>query len=135
MILGEKAGNDLFYADLGINRALRESKPKFTLNKNRDINRYLVRQQNRLAKLSKSDKVKFWKLAEHLLRSSKSLRLVALRNVRPNWYKDTQFVRVENWLTQLNQICYRPTETFEINRIGIPKEDGQTRFINDPGVA
>ena len=58
--------------------------------------------------------------------------MLALRNVRPNWYKDMSQRKVINCLTKLNGICNRPRRTFEIMRTAIPKTDGTKRFINAP---
>ena len=98
-------------------------------------NEYLDRQWTRLRKLSKSNDPRFWKLADHLIRSSKSLRMLALSNVRPNWYKDYSEEKIYEELRRLNGICYRPDKCFEIIRTPIPKPDGGVRYINDPGIA
>lgn len=134
MKLGKSLGLDPFYLKFGIEKKVREGKPFFSLGNNGGVNRYLEHQMKRLARLSKEDSDRFWKLARHLLRSSKALRIVALRNVRPHWYKSESRERVGEWLKELNGICYRPRETFQINRTAIPKDDGTKRYINDPGI-
>lgn len=135
MKLGTSLGLDPFYLQFGIEKRMRDGKPTFLLGQNGGVNRYMKRQMKRLEKLSRENKpVRFWKLARHLLQSSKALRMVALRNVRPHWYKSVTMAKVRDWLRELNGICYRPRETFEINRTAIPKDDGTKRYINDPGV-
>lgn len=135
MQLGRTLGLDPFYSQFGIKKVMRDGKPSFILGENGGTNRYLKRQMKRLEKLSQGNKpVRFWKLARHLLMSSKALRMVALRNVRPHWYKSVSQDKVRDWLRELNGICYRPRETFEISRTAIPKDDGTKRYINDPGV-
>lgn len=135
MKLGASLGLDPFYLQFGVEKKIRDGKPTFVLGNNGGVNRYLKRQMKRLERLSREDRpAQFWKLARHLLRSSKALRIVALRNVRPHWYKSVTTEKVGDWLRELNGICYRPRETFEINRTAIPKDDGTKRYINDPGV-
>ena len=102
---------------------------------NRKLNRYIAYQRKRLLKLSRTDNEQFWKLNDHLVRSSKAFRMLGLINVRPNWYKDYSWKEIQKELKTLNGICYRPKSTYEIRRTGIPKPDGGTRFINDPGIA
>lgn len=111
------------------NRAVTEKGP-FT-----EVNEYLNRQWARLERLSRNNDPKFWKLADHLIRSSKSLRMLALSNVRPGWYKDYSEEQIYRELRKLNGICYRPDKCFEIIRTPIPKPDGGVRFINNPGIA
>lgn len=134
MKLGQSLGLDPFYLKFGIEKKMRDGKPSFVLGKNGGVNRYLSRQMKRLERLARVSPVRFWKLGRHLLRSSKALRIVALRNVRPHWYKSVGKDKVKEWLIELNGICYRPRETFEITRTAIPKDDGTKRYINDPGV-
>lgn len=132
--LGKRLGLDAFYLKFGITKVVRDGSPSFTKGSNGSLNRYLERQMKRLDRLAKVSPKRYWKLALHLLRSSKALRLVALRNVRPHWYKGVPALKVREWMEELNGICYRPRETFEINRTAIPKDDGTKRYINDPGV-
>jgi hypothetical protein len=98
------------------------------------VNRYLLYQQRRLENLQ-NDPSRYWKAALKLLRHSKSLRMLALANVEPNWYKERDFRRYYDALKQLNGICARPPETFRIWRTSIPKGDGSLRWINDPRIA
>lgn len=134
MRLGDSLGMDAFYERFGIKKVVRDSKPVFEIAVNGSTNRYLERQMKRLEALAKISPVRFWKLARHLIRTSKALRMVALRNVRPLWYKTVDAERVNGWMKELNGICYRPRSTYEISRTGIPKDDGTLRYINDPGV-
>lgn len=127
-------GLDAFFARFGISKVVREGKPEFDFATNGKPNRYLNRQMKRLERLSKISPLRFWKLARHLIRTSKTLRIVAIRNVRPHWYKSVSEERVLDWMKELNNICGRPRATFEINRVAIPKPDGTQRYINDPGV-
>lgn len=100
---------------------------------NSQANYILGRLVLRLRRLRDSNKnAEFWSLSNLALRKSKYLRALALRNVRPNWYKDMRLSKVLLTLEKLNGICHRPPKTFEIKRTSIPKEDGSKRFINAP---
>lgn len=136
MKLGERLGTDPFLALFGINKVVRASAPEFAKATSNKINRYISHQQKRLVVLQqKGEYVKYWKLAMHLLKSSKAFRCLALRNVRPNWYKEVSWAEVQEWLIQLNGQCYRPRSTFKIIRTAIPKDSGGVRWINNPGEA
>lgn len=106
----------------------------FDRGENQRVNRYLKYQMQRLRGL-KNQPTEFWKLAELLLRHSKCFRMLALRNVRPNWYKDYKLSKILRSMKVLNGICNRPRRNFEITRTGIPKPDGGIRYINDPGIS
>lgn len=136
MKLGEAIGDNPFLRLYGIKKVERLSTPGFEKLASSGTERYLRLQQIRLIKLQKlGDADRFWKVAMNLLRKSKALRMLALRNVKPNWYKELQFERIEKELQRLNGICYRPDDCFEIKRTSLPKPDGTLRWINDPGVA
>lgn len=109
------------------------SKPKSSAPNNH-VNSNLRRIELRLKRLAKENPKNFWALASLLLKKSKSLRMLALRNVKPNWYKDTSLNKIVRTMRKLNGICRRPRATMEIKRTGIPKEDGTTRFINAPSL-
>lgn len=104
-------------------------------SKNKRLNRYLRYQERRLNLLSSNNDPKFWSLVNHILRTSKALRMLALMNVKPNWYKECREEDIKYELKKLNHICNRPPLTYEVTRTGIPKPDGGTRFINNPGIA
>lgn len=92
MELAPKIGTDPFL-DLfvGIKKVLRPGSPEFTKLADSKIEKYLRYQQKRLFLLSVNKEYdKFWKLANHLIRSSKAFRMLALRNVRPNWYREAR---------------------------------------------
>jgi len=129
MELPPKIGTDP-YLDLfeNIKKVIRDGKLEWAKLADNKTERYLRYQQVRLAKLAQSGKYeRYWKLANHLTKSSKAFRMLALRNVRPNWYKDSKWTEVHKWMKKLNQISYRPSETFQIIRTPIPKPDGTTR--------
>lgn len=135
MTLGPRIEEDPFLEIFGLKKAVRKGSPQTTVGPNSKLERYVMNQQRYLWKLQRRGRTDlFWKTAERLLRSSKAFRLLALRNVKPNWYKDTEWKKVQQWMIELNHICYRPPETYEINRSNIPKKDGGIRYINDPGV-
>lgn len=135
MALGPRIGEDAYLDIFGLKKVIRRGKPVMTAGPNSRLERYVMNQQRYLWKLQRRGRVDlFWKTAERLLRSSKAFRLLALRNVKPNWYKDTDWKKVQRWMIELNHICYRPSETYEITRTNIPKKDGGIRYINDPGV-
>jgi hypothetical protein len=72
------------------------------LSKDDSTEKYLYWQQRRLAKLQSQGRSKeYWALALLLLKRSKAFRMVALRNVRPNWYDD--WLKVVGWLKRLNE--------------------------------
>jgi len=122
MDLAPKTGTDPFLNLFqGIDKVIRDGSPEFLNLSDKKTERYLAWQQRRLATLAQTGEyVKYWKLANHLTRSSKAFRMLALRNVRPNWYKSEKWTRVHGWLRKLNNICYRPSETFELKRTAIP---------------
>lgn len=135
--LGKKIGMDPFlHLYQGIDKIVRKGGMwSRRLTEDRKVERYIYWQQRRLAKYQAEGRTDaFWSLALRLLKRSKAFRLVALRNVRPNWYRHDEWHKVEKWMRKLNEICYRPAATFEIHRRAIPKEDGSLRWINDPGV-
>lgn len=100
---------------------------------NSNINRQLKMMLRRLKFMSQEGRNDhYWKFASLMLKKSKSLRMLALRNVRPNWYKDMSMKDLIRTLYGLNGICFRPRKTFEIKRTAIPKDDGSRRFINAP---
>lgn len=135
MNLGEVIGVDPFLKKFGIDKVQRSHEARFIKLRNSPVEKYLKQQQLRLLRLSRSpDRERFWKLAKHLLRSSKSFRMLALRNVDPLWYAKKSWKQVERNLKDLNGICYRPPQTFEIKRVSIPKPQGGVRFINDAGI-
>lgn len=133
MVLGVKLGFDQNLMRFGVKKVLRSEAPTFEKGQNSKLERYLSYQQKRLEKLS-SDPDRFWTVANTLLQRSKSFRILAIRNVRPNWYKDTEWKRVRCWFDDLDRICSDKPNTFEIRRTAIPKPDGDVRYINDPGV-
>jgi hypothetical protein len=136
MKLGERLGYEPLLRLFNVDKVLRNGRPEMIAWRSRRMDNYVRRQQVRLMRLQeKGDATAYWKLADHLMRSSKAFRMLALRNVRPNWYKDTSWEKVMRWLHELNGICYRPPECFKISRTAIPKDDGSLRWINDPGVA
>lgn len=86
MELAPKIGTDPFL-DLfvGIKKILRPGSTKFMKLADSRTERYLRYQQRRLFLLANNNEYdKFWRLANHLIRSSKAFRMLALRNVRPN---------------------------------------------------
>ncbi|HYT41172.1 MAG TPA: reverse transcriptase domain-containing protein [Methylomirabilota bacterium] len=100
---------------------------------NSNINRQLLMMQRRLRYMvSEGRNDHYWSFSSLMLRKSKSLRMLALRNVRPNWYKDMSIKKLMETLSSLNGMCYRPRQAYEIQRVGIPKDDGSKRFINAP---
>lgn len=126
-----RVGDVEFLKQYGLDKAIHEM--DFAEGENGELNRYLKDTEDRLRELAVNRPEDFWRLAYILLRSSKAHRLLGLRNVRPNWYKD--LVKIMDDLEALNGICNRPHATFPIKRTGIPKPDGGTRFINNPGLA
>lgn len=135
MKLGKLLGTNPLLELFNVTKVVRDGPPVMTPLRSVKMDRYIYRQQVRLMRLqTQGEASRYWKLADHLVKSSKSFRMLALRNTRPNWYKDTSWKKVERWLKELNDICYRPPETFEIKRTSIPKDDGSLRWINDPGV-
>lgn len=102
---------------------------------NSKLNKYLNKQRRRLSRFSKTGDPRFWKLQQHLVKSSKAFRMLALFNVSPNWFKDQSWNRIWKALKDLNGICYNTPSTHEIKRTGIPKADGSLRYINDAGIA
>lgn len=131
MTLGPKLGFDSFLLRFGIKKRSR-GKSVFLPGENGRLERYLKRQQVRLGKLSLKNRVHYWRLASLLLKRSKGFRILALQNVRPNWYKDMRLIDIERCFEQLNGICNRPDDTFEIHRHVLPKPDGGKRYINAP---
>lgn len=133
MVLGTRLGFNSFLIRFGIEKVIRSGAPVFTKHHNGQIERYLYYQQKRLEALS-DDPVRFWKLSNLLLKRSKAFRILALRNVRPNWYKDVTWKQTANWLREVDLISRDWKNTFEIKRTPIPKPDGGVRYINNPGV-
>lgn len=67
-------------------------------------NRYLWILQGRLEKLLRSNQVAyFWVLALMYLKRSKTLRMVALRKLNPNWHREMKLGQVKSILTRLNK--------------------------------
>lgn len=93
------------------------------------LNDYLSKQLRRLRKHAKDPK-RFWPLASLLLRRSKALRMLALRNVIPNWYKDRELKEVLKALKRLNRLADRGATRYVIREKEIPKADGSTRKIS-----
>jgi hypothetical protein len=123
---------------LGLNKLLikwgiqkKERNIYFLPNKNRRINRYLDYQWKRLRKAS-TNRNKFSKISLLLLLRSKSFRILALTNVRPNWYKDLKWSVVQRTMHQLNGICHRGRDYYRFCRVPIPKPDGGVRFLTVP---
>jgi len=103
----------------------------FVKNKNNKVNRYLKYQFKRL-KNSDSNGEKFSKISLLLISKSKSFRMLALSNVRPNWYKDMKWNQVENTLKTLNGICQRPRDYYRFKRVPFPKDNGTFRYLTVP---
>lgn len=128
MRLGKIIGENPFLKLYGIKKVLRLNAPKLEKLTSGKTERYLKMQQIRLMKLQQQgDAMRFWKVALNLLSKSKALRMLALRNVKPNWYKEAKFSKIEAELQKLNGICYRPAPCFEIKRTSLPKPDGSLR--------
>lgn len=106
---------------------------KFSQGINARINRNLTMMIRRLRYMAADQRNEhYWKFASLMLKKSKSLRMLALRNVRPNWYKDLSMKDLIGTMHALNGMCYRPRKSYEIFRTAIPKDDGKKRFINAP---
>lgn len=83
----------------------------------RASNRYLRIMQNRLARLLVKGRLHdFWILALMLLAKSKVLRLVALRQVLPNWQRDLPFQVVKKLLASLDLKIQSMDSTLYIKR-------------------
>lgn len=134
--LGKVIGLNPFLNLFGIQKVERISSPEFIQMNSNKMERYIKFQQIRLMRLrEEGEPERFWKVALNILEKSKAFRMLALRNVKPNWYKEMKFEEVKRQMRKLNGICYRPDPCFEINRRSIPKPDGSLRWINDPGIA
>jgi len=104
----------------------------FEKDTNTRINRYLIYQFKRMAIANPKE---FWILAEIVLTRSKALRLLALRNIKPNWYKDENWKLIYKSLKTLNGIAYRPRETFKVTVTKLEKPNGGHRVIAAPNLA
>jgi hypothetical protein len=130
----------MWVEDKGLNQLLlkwnifkKERNLYFLPNKNRRINRYLNYQWKRLSKSRKLG-IKFSKISLLLLKRSKSFRILALSNVRANWYKDLKLSIIKSTMHKLNGICHRPRDYYRFERVAIPKPDGGTRFLTVPSL-
>jgi len=134
MVIGSIREIDSFLFRYGIQKKIRN--PHLMIKgDNGKLEHYLKRQQSRLTRLGHNKtKVNYWRFAHLLLKRSKAFRILALRNVRPNWYKDMQLKKVKKTLMKLNGICNRPDMTFEMERHVLPKPDGGKRYINAPSL-
>jgi hypothetical protein len=125
MILGKKLGIDRFLEAYGIDKVIRKREPICIEGMNGKLNRYVKRQQERLSKLANEEITRLWKLADKLLRRSKGFRLLALRNVSPNWYKEEDWTKVQGWIEELNGICYRSRPHMKSVEHRSPKQTGR----------
>jgi hypothetical protein len=98
------------------------------------MNSYLTKQFRRLRSRS-GNPIQFWNLARLLLRSSNSLRLLALSNVSPHWYKERTEASVLRALRDLDAICSQEQTTYTVNEVLIPKANGDMRTISVPPFA
>jgi len=129
----ETLGTNKDLLDFGILK--KERNIHFEQNKNNKVNRYLKHQFKRLENSVKRDQLnnsKFNNISLLLIQRSKSFRMLALSNVRPNWYKDITWSSVTNTLHRLNGICHRPRDYYRFKRVPIDKDDGTKRFLTVP---
>src|SRR6266566_2007815 len=131
-VIIERFGLEPFLRLFNLKRNLREI--SFESGTNKSVNKYLKYQYKRLEKL-RDNPEKYWSLANHLMKSSKSLRLLAIVNVRPNWYKDIRLKPFLKVLKKLNGICYRPRRTLRMNRFSVESPPGKIRWLQDPTLA
>lgn len=118
--------------------AMRTIWPKNSCSK---VNRYLAREQARLAKMAIHNPVAFWKRASFLISHSDAFLFAALRHVRPKWYEGDSFLRVIDWLrsaargrqawkSRRGLKSYHPI----IAALELDKPDGSKRVISSPKV-
>lgn len=96
-------------------------------------NKYLRKKLNLLHKHAKNgEKERFWFQAKILLTRSYSFRLLNLRKVEKNWYKDLHTKEIKKSLSKLNDLIKNFSYKFEFKRVYIPKPDGSRRGLSVP---
>ena len=78
-----------------------------------------------IRRVLKDEITRLWKLADKLLRRSKGFKLLAFRNVSPNWYKEEDWTKVQGWIEELNGICYRSRPHMKSVEHRSPKQTGR----------
>lgn len=100
------------------------------------LNRYLEECWTRLYHYSKrEDDAKFDKLATRMLKDSKALRLLALYEVEPTWYKTMKWTKVVKLWSKLSIICNKQLHYLKVRKVEIPKQDGSMRPLGVPSCA
>jgi len=102
-------------------------------NDKKKIDRYM-KVQNRMLESLRHDPVKYWSKASKLAEKSIGYRLLALRNVRPNWHKDLSVNRLVRTWWRLDAIARNSFPYKRIERVAIPKADGTNRYISVPSL-
>lgn len=98
-------------------------------------NKYLQKKFKLLYKHAKNkEKERFWFQAKILLTRSYAFRLLNLRKVEKNWYKDLHTKEVKNSLLKLNKLIKDFSYKFELKRVYIPKPDGSKRGLSVPAL-
>lgn len=94
------------------------------LNEKHGANRYLERQLTRLSLYAiYGETDKFNRLAERLIRGSKSFRLLALNRVLPDWYLVPIKELSKHW-SSLSVLCERDINFVNYKRVWIDKKEG-----------
>lgn len=114
---------------------LKSAKRRLVLSKKvrNKANKYLQKKLCLLYKHAKNgEKERFWFQAKILLTRSYSFRLLNLRKVEKNWYKDLHTKEVKYSLLKLNKLIKDFSYKFEFKRVYIPKPDGTKRGLSVP---
>jgi hypothetical protein len=120
-----------YYANA--DKQLAEEGVKLNPNDEKRIKRYITIQVRMLENL-RNDPTKYWSKASKLAEKSMGFRLLALRNVRPNWYKDLSVNQLVRTWWKLDNIARNSFPYKRIERVAIPKADGTNRYLSVPSL-
>jgi hypothetical protein len=122
---------DQIFAKFGLLKRLEGATLKYSPYKNRDLNRYLLHQ---IQRLTVADDKKYWQLADILLRRSNVWFMLTLKHVFPLWYRNMPFWQVLRLRKQFRQIVNQPDKHQQIDyaRVYITKPGGKWRPLGVP---